>query len=167
MGFWFQVPNELNEELQLSSVKKTKNLDELIRSACDGEFQMKKFLSKESERFLQVERFCFSSEENVLTFSQRLATMKFKHVATTFDDVQLSMNKPTENSSLPIWKCSIEIRQTNVKSVCQRLVHERFLWDDYFAESRVVEKIDDDKEIVQYVLNFLDSLPVGSFCEFR
>ena len=106
-------------------------------------------------------------EKKFLSFPQRLATMKFKHVSTHFDDVQLSMNRPSENSSLPIWKCSIEIRQTNVKAVCQRLVHERFLWDEYFAESRVVEKIDDDKEIVQYVLNFLDSLPVRSFCEFR
>ena len=95
--------------------------------------------------------------------------MKFKTISTNFDDVQLSINKSTENEnfSLPIWKCSIEIRQTNVKSVCQRLVHERFVWDDYFAECRVVEKIDDDKEIVQYVLNLLDCLPVRSFCEFR
>nr|ACF75508.1 START domain containing protein [Philodina roseola] len=141
-----RVPNELNDELQLSTVKKPKNLDELIRKTCNGEFQIKKFLSIESEKFLQ-----------------RLATTKFKNVPTNFDDVHLSLNKTTDF----IWKCSIEIRQTNVKSVCQRLVHERFLWDDSFAESRVVEKIDDDKEIVQYVLNLLESLPVRSFCEFR
>ena len=78
-----------------------------------------------------------------------------------------SANTETEESGLPIWKCSIDIPNSDVKQVCQRIVHEQYLWDEHFAESRVVEKIDDDKEIVQYVLNFLESVPVRSFCEFR
>ena len=109
---------------------------------------------------------------------QRLSTTKFKHVQTNLDGVDVAIHKPsstsmasaaspTDESSLPIWKCSIDIPNSNVKQICQRITHERYLWDTHFAESRTVEKIDDDKEIVQYVLNFLDLVPVRSFCEFR
>ncbi len=78
-----------------------------------------------------------------------------------------SINCDNDEINLPTWKCSIDIPNTNVKQVCQRILHERYLWDNHFAESRTVEKIDDEKEIVQYVLNFLDLVPVRSFCEFR
>jgi hypothetical protein len=102
--------------------------------------------------------------------------MKFKHVQTTIDDVNVALHRPTnvnivddniDECSLPLWKCSIDIPNSNVKQICQRITNERYLWDTHFAESRTVEKIDDDKEIVQYVLNFLDLVPVRSFCEFR
>jgi hypothetical protein len=103
-----------------------------------------------------------------------LSNVKFKRVQTTVDGVDVSIHKPslasscdTDEINLPTWKCSIDIPNTNVKQVCQRILHERYLWDNHFAESRTVEKIDDDKEIVQYVLNFLDLVPVRSFCEFR
>lgn len=81
------------------------------------------------------------------------------------------MHKPSATSSvdksnLPIWKCSVDIPNTTVKQIHQRILYERYLWDNHFAESRTVEKIDDDKEIVQYVVNFLDFIPVRSFCEF-
>lgn len=104
---------------------------------------------------------------------QRLSNTKFKHVQTNIDGVEVGIHKSSINNcdndeiNLPLWKCSIEIPNTNVKQVCQRILHERYLWDNHFAESRTVEKIDDDKEIVQYVLNFLDLVPVRSFCEFR
>ena len=83
------------------------------------------------------------------------------------------MHKPntppsdTNESSLPIWKCSIDIPNATVKQVHQRIAEERYLWDNYFAESRTIEKIDNDKEILQYVLNFQDLSSIRSFCEFR
>jgi hypothetical protein len=69
--------------------------------------------------------------------------------------------------SLPTWKCSIDIPNANVKQICQRILNERHRWDKNFVETRTVEKIDDEKDIVQYVLNFLDPVPVRSFCEFQ
>lgn len=117
---------------------------------------MKKYLSKDSEQFFQ-----------------QLSNLKFKTIQTNFDGIDVSIHKPSLNNcdnddiNLPLWKCSIDIPNTNVKQVCQRILHERYLWDNHFAESRTVEKIDDEKEIVQYVLNFLDLVPVRSFCEFR
>jgi hypothetical protein len=90
---------------------------------------------------------------------------------TNIDGVNLSMHKPSSTdpneNNLPVWKCSVDIPNTNVKQIYQRISNERYLWDNHFAESRTVEKIDSDKEIVQYVLNFLDLIPVRSFCEFR
>nr|ACD37592.1 START domain containing protein [Philodina roseola] len=145
-----RVPNCLSEDLKLPTARKAKRLDDLVRQSCHGEFHMKKFIAKDSEQFLQ-----------------RLSTTKFKNVQCHFDAVDLAMNKSNEENSLPIWKCSIEIPTTNIKQISQRITHERYLWDPHFAESRTVEKIDDDKEIVQYVLNFLDLVPVRSFCEFR
>ncbi|CAF3752259.1 unnamed protein product [Adineta steineri] len=151
-----RVPNTLSDELKLPTLRKTKRLDDLVRNACNGEFHMKKYITKDSEQFLQ-----------------RLSNTKFKNIQTNIDDVDISIHKPSnvncdnDDINLPTWKCSIDIPNTNVKQVCQRILHERYLWDNHFAESRTVEKIDDDKEIVQYVLNFLDLVPVRSFCEFR
>nr|ACD37564.1 START domain containing protein [Adineta vaga] len=151
-----RVPNSLSEELKLPTSRKTKHLDDLVRHVCNGEFQMKKYITKDSEQFLQY-----------------LSNTKFKNVQTNLTGVDVSIHKPSINTcdsddiNLPVWKCSIDIPNTNVKQVCQRILHERYLWDNHFAESRTVEKIDDDKEIVQYVLNFLDLVPVRSFCEFR
>ena len=56
-----QVPSGLTDELSLPSPKKTKRLDDLIRNACNGDFQMKKYISKDCERFLQVTIDVFSS----------------------------------------------------------------------------------------------------------
>ncbi len=42
---------------------------------------------------------------------------------------------------ITLWKCSIDIPNTNVKQVCQRILHERYLRDNHFAESRTVEKL--------------------------
>ncbi|CAF3726833.1 unnamed protein product [Adineta steineri] len=148
-----RVPSALSDELNLPSARKTKRLDELVRNTCNGEFHIKKFISKNSEQFLQF-----------------LSSTKFKNIQTNIDGVNVSIHKPSSDSdenNLPIWKCSIDIPNTNVKQVYQRILHDRYLWDQNFVESRTVEKIDDDKEIVQYVLNYLDLVPVRSFCEFR
>jgi len=151
-----RVPSSLSDELKLPTTRKTKRLDDLVRNACNGEFHMKKYIAKDSEQFLQ-----------------RLSNTKFKNVQTNLDGVDVAIHKPpitncdNDDINLPTWKCSIDIPNTNVKQVCQRILHERYLWDNHFAESRTVEKIDDEKEIVQYVLNFLDLVPVRSFCEFR
>ncbi|CAF0822484.1 unnamed protein product [Rotaria sordida] len=151
-----RVPNSITDELKLPTTRKTKRLDDLVRNACNGEFHIKKYIAKDSEQFLQC-----------------LSNTKFKNVQTNIDGVHVSIHKPTtincdnDEINVPIWKCSIDIPNTNVKQVSQRILHERYLWDNHFAESRTVEKIDDDKEIVQYVLNFLDLVPVRSFCEFR
>ncbi|CAF1630426.1 unnamed protein product [Rotaria magnacalcarata] len=151
-----RVPSSVTDELKLPTARKTKRLDDLVRTACNGEFHMKKYIAKDSEQFLQ-----------------RLSNTKFKNIPTNLDSVHVAIHKPSsldcdkDEINLPMWKCSIDIPNTNVKQVSQRILHERYLWDNHFAESRTVEKIDDDKEIVQYVLNFLDLVPVRSFCEFR
>ncbi|CAF1318269.1 unnamed protein product [Adineta ricciae] len=151
-----RVPSALNDELNLPSARKTKRLDELVRHTCNGEFHIKKFVSKSSEQFLQ-----------------RISTTKFKAIPTHVDGVSVAVHKPSatlsnaDENNLPIWKCSIDIPDTNVKQVYERIEHDRYLWDKHVAESRTVEKIDEDKEIVQYVLNYLDLVPVRSFCEFR
>ncbi|CAF4540880.1 unnamed protein product [Rotaria sp. Silwood1] len=152
-----RVPSALANELKLPSARKTQRLDELIRNACNGEFHMKKYISKSCEEFLQ-----------------RLSNTKFKNVSTNIDDVNISIHKPSVTSTsdinqhnLPTWKCSIDIPNSDVKQVYQRILHECDLWNNHCAESRTVEKIDDDKEIVQYVINLLDFVPVRSYCEFR
>ena len=49
-----QVPSALCDELQLPSARTTKKLDELVRNECNGEFQLKKYIFKKTEQFLQV-----------------------------------------------------------------------------------------------------------------
>ncbi|CAF1042968.1 unnamed protein product, partial [Didymodactylos carnosus] len=151
-----RVPSVLSSELQLPSQRKTKRLDDLIRNECNGEFLIKKYISKESEQFFQ-----------------QLQNTKYKSVqlpGNDLDIIELGIYKPktttNEVASLPRWKCSIDI-PASIKQVSHRILNERYMWDLNFAESRIVEKLDDDAEIHQYVLNFLDLVPVRSFCEFR
>jgi hypothetical protein len=42
--------------LKLPTARKTKRLDDLVRNACNGEFHMKKYIAKDSEQFLQVQK---------------------------------------------------------------------------------------------------------------
>ncbi|CAF0766045.1 unnamed protein product [Didymodactylos carnosus] len=151
-----RVPSALSEELQLPSQRTTKRLDSLIRSECNGEFLIKEYIAKESERFIQ-----------------QLQNTKYKSVQLPTNDLdinELGIHKQklvrTELAPLPTWKCSVDI-PANIKQVSHRILNERYMWDSNFAESRIVEKLDDDTEILQYVLNFLDLVPVRSFCEFR
>lgn len=96
-----------------------------------------------------------------------MSNLKFKNISTNLDDVNISIHKSSTNSNLPTWKCSIEIPNTSIKQIQQRILLEQYLWDNYFAEGRIIEKIDNDKEIIQYVLNSRDLPSIRSFCEFR
>ena len=51
-----QVPSALSNELKLPSENRTKRLDELVRDECNGDFHLKKYISKKTEQFLQVKR---------------------------------------------------------------------------------------------------------------
>jgi hypothetical protein len=85
-------------------------------------------------------------------------------VVTSVDGVNVSLHKSSVN---PTWKCSIEIPNTSIKQIHQRILYEQYLWQNYFAEGRIIEKIDSEKEIIQYVLNSRDLHSIRSFCEFR
>lgn len=67
-----QVPSSLSDELKLPTNRKTKRLDDLVRNACNGEFHMKKYIAKDSEQFLQVNRSSFvnSRHKSLLAFVQ-------------------------------------------------------------------------------------------------
>jgi hypothetical protein len=148
----------------LPSAKTTKRLDELVRNECNGDFHLKKYISKKTEQFLQVNRNHLFNKKKYLSFYQSLPNLKFKNVSTNLDGVNISVHK---SSNLPTWKCSIEIPNTSIKEIHQKILSEQYLWDNYFAEGRIIEKIDNDKEIIQYVLNSHDLPSIRSFCEFR
>ena len=141
-------------------------MDELVRNECNGDFHLKKFISKKTEQFLQVISDLHLISNPLLSF-QRLSNTKFKTISVNLDDVHVAVHKPSSSDCLPLWKCSIEIANTNVRQVHQRLLYERYLWDRHFAEGRTIEKINNDKEILQYVLNSPDLTSIRSFCEFR
>lgn len=165
-----QVPSTLTDELHLPSGKITKKLDELVRNECNGDFHLKKYISKKTEQFLQVIPHLHLISNSPLSF-QRLSNTKFKTVSVNLDDVHVAVHKPSSSDRrenyLPLWKCSIEIANTSVRQVHQRLLYERYLWDRHFAEGRTIEKINNDREILQYVLNSPDFTSIRSFCEFR
>lgn len=145
-----RIPTNLTNELNLPTSKQMKRLDELVSDECNAEFDLKSYTAKKTEEFLQ-----------------RLSNTKFKTIQTNLDNVHLSMHKSAEQQTLPIWKCSIDIPNTTVKQVQQRILEEQFVWDNQFADTHSVEQIDVDKEILQNVYNFQDLPPVRSFCEFR
>ena len=69
------MPTCLTDELKLPTTRKTQRLDDLVRNSCNGEFHMKKYITKDSEQFLQV-NYCLKmkktkkrSKKNIFLYS--------------------------------------------------------------------------------------------------
>ncbi|XP_014976352.3 stAR-related lipid transfer protein 13 isoform X5 [Macaca mulatta] len=99
---------------------------------------------------------------------QKEAKEKFKGWVTcsSTDNTDLAFKKVGDGNPLKLWKASVEV-EAPPSVVLNRVLRERHLWDEDFVQWKVVETLDRQTEIYQYVLNSMAPHPSRDFVVLR
>ncbi|XP_005883202.1 PREDICTED: stAR-related lipid transfer protein 13 [Myotis brandtii] len=99
---------------------------------------------------------------------QKEAKEKFKGWVTcsSTDNTDLAFKKVGDGNPLKLWKASVEV-EAPPSVVLNRVLRERHLWDEDFVQWKVVETLDKQTEIYQYVLNSMAPHPSRDFVVLR
>jgi len=87
-------------------------------------------------------------------------------VTSCGSDVDVAYKKVGDGHPLRLWKYSVQVSAPPV-DVLERLLRERHLWDDDMIKWRVVQRLDSQTEVFQYVVNMMVPHPTRDFCELR
>ncbi|KAK1168151.1 stAR-related lipid transfer protein 13-like isoform X2 [Acipenser oxyrinchus oxyrinchus] len=82
------------------------------------------------------------------------------------DNTELAYKKVGDGNPLRLWKVSVEV-EAPPSVVLNRVLRERHLWDDDFLQWKVIETLDKQTEIFQYVLNSMAPHPSRDFLVLR
>ncbi|XP_074842537.1 stAR-related lipid transfer protein 13 isoform X2 [Carettochelys insculpta] len=99
---------------------------------------------------------------------QKEAKEKFKGWITcsSIENTDLAYKKVGDGNPLRLWKASVEV-EAPPSVVLNRILRERHLWDEDFLQWKVVETLDKQTEIYQYVLNSMAPHPGRDFVVLR
>lgn len=78
----------------------------------------------------------------------------------------LALLQVGDGNPLRLWKASVEV-EAPPSVVLNRVLRERHLWDEDFLQWKVVESLDKQTEVYQYVLNSMAPHPVRDFVVLR
>ncbi|XP_036027817.1 stAR-related lipid transfer protein 13 isoform X3 [Onychomys torridus] len=106
--------------------------------------------------------------EHLVQGLQKEAREKFKGWVTcsSLDNTDLAFKKVGDGNPLKLWKASVEV-EAPPSVVLNRVLRERHLWDEDFVQWKVVETLDRQTEIYQYVLNSMAPHPSRDFVVLR
>nr|XP_042698739.1 stAR-related lipid transfer protein 13 isoform X1 [Chrysemys picta bellii]XP_042698740.1 stAR-related lipid transfer protein 13 isoform X1 [Chrysemys picta bellii] len=106
--------------------------------------------------------------ESLMQNLQKDAKEKFKGWITcsSIENTDLAYKKVGDGNPLRLWKASVEV-EAPPSVVLNRVVRERHLWDEDFLQWKVVETLDKQTEIYQYVLNSMAPHPGRDFVVLR
>uniref|UniRef100_A0A4X1TAJ0 StAR-related lipid transfer protein 13 n=1 Tax=Sus scrofa TaxID=9823 RepID=A0A4X1TAJ0_PIG len=106
--------------------------------------------------------------EHLVQGLQREAKEKFKGWVTcsSADNTDLAFKKVGDRHPLRLWKASVEV-EAPPSVVLSRVLRERHLWDEDFVQWKVVETLDKQTEVYQYVLNSMAPHPSRDFVVLR
>ncbi|XP_077864300.1 rho GTPase-activating protein 7-like [Saccoglossus kowalevskii] len=79
---------------------------------------------------------------------------------------ELAYKKVGDGHPLRLWKCTVEVEAPPTE-LLHRILRERHLWDDDFVKWRIVEKLDQQTEVLQYVSNSMAPHPSRDYCTLR
>ncbi|XP_053921255.1 rho GTPase-activating protein 7 isoform X1 [Cuculus canorus] len=85
---------------------------------------------------------------------------------STSEQAELAYKKVCEGPPLRLWKTTIEIPATP-EDVLNRLLKEQHLWDEDLIDSKVIEPLDSQTDIYQYVQNSMAPQPARDFVVLR
>lgn len=85
---------------------------------------------------------------------------------STSEQAELAYKKACEGPPLRLWKTTIEIAATP-EEVLNRLLKEQHLWDEDLIDSKVIEPLDSQTDIYQYVQNSMAPHPARDFVVLR
>ncbi|KAM6447537.1 stAR-related lipid transfer protein 13 isoform 3-T3 [Liasis olivaceus] len=93
---------------------------------------------------------------------------KFKGWVTcsSTENTDLSYKKVGDGNPLRLWKASVEV-EAPPSVVLNRVLRERHLWDEDFLQWKIIETLDKQTEIYQYVLNSMAPHPTRDFLVLR
>ncbi|CAI5773076.1 stAR-related lipid transfer protein 13 isoform X2 [Podarcis lilfordi] len=96
------------------------------------------------------------------------AKEKFKGWVTcsSTENTDLCYKKVGDGNPLRIWKASVEV-EAPPSVVLNRVLRERHLWDEDFLQWKVIETLDKQTEVYQYVLNSMAPHPARDFLVLR
>ncbi|XP_036687981.1 stAR-related lipid transfer protein 13 isoform X3 [Balaenoptera musculus] len=106
--------------------------------------------------------------EHLIQGLQKEAKEKFKGWVTcsNTDNTDLAFKKVGDGHPLRLWKASVEV-EAPPSVVLNRVLRERHLWDEDFVQWKVVETLDKQTEIYQYVQNSMAPHPSRDFLVLR
>ncbi|XP_021141851.2 stAR-related lipid transfer protein 13 isoform X1 [Columba livia] len=106
--------------------------------------------------------------ESLMQNLQKEAKEKFKGWVTcsSTENTELAYKKVGDGNPLRLWKASVEV-EAPPSVVLNRVLRERHLWDEDFLKWKVVESLDKQTEVYQYVLNSMAPHPVRDFVVLR
>ncbi|XP_053907004.1 stAR-related lipid transfer protein 13 isoform X2 [Cuculus canorus] len=106
--------------------------------------------------------------ESLMQNLQKEAKEKFKGWVTysSTENTELAYKKVGDGNPLRLWKASVEV-EAPPSVVLNRVLRERHLWDEDFLQWKVVETLDKQTEVYQYVLNSMAPHPVRDFVVLR
>lgn len=106
--------------------------------------------------------------EHLVQGLQKEAKEKFKGWVTCSspDNTDLAFKKVGDGNPLKLWKAAVEV-EAPPSVVLNRVLRERHLWDEDFVQWKVVETLDRQTEIYQYVLNSMVPHPSRDFVVLR
>ncbi|XP_048840594.1 stAR-related lipid transfer protein 8 isoform X2 [Brienomyrus brachyistius] len=106
--------------------------------------------------------------EDSIQCLQREMTEKSKkwHVKPAPENTELSYRKVGNGHPFRLWKVSTEV-EAPPTTVLHRILRERHLWDDDLLHSRVVEALEDNTEVFQYVTDSMAPHPRRDFVVLR
>ncbi|XP_062910371.1 stAR-related lipid transfer protein 13 isoform X4 [Mobula hypostoma] len=106
--------------------------------------------------------------ENLMQNLQKEAREKFKGWVSCPcpDNIELAYKKVGDGHPLRLWKVSIEV-EAPPAVVLNRVLRERHLWDDDLLQWKIIEALDKQTEVFQYVLNSMAPHPSRDFVILR
>ncbi|KFO33367.1 StAR-related lipid transfer protein 13 [Fukomys damarensis] len=106
--------------------------------------------------------------EHLVQGLQKEAKEKFKGWVTCAspNNTDLAFKKVGDGNPLKLWKAAVEV-EAPPAVVLNRVLRERHLWDEDFVQWKVVETLDRQTEIYQYVLNSMAPHPSRDFVVLR
>ncbi|KAM6132583.1 LOW QUALITY PROTEIN: rho GTPase-activating protein 7 [Pterocles gutturalis] len=85
---------------------------------------------------------------------------------STSEQAELAYKKVCEGPPLRLWKTTIEI-PAMPEDILNRLLKEQHLWDEDLIDSKVIEPLDSQTDIYQYVQNSMAPHPARDFVVLR
>ncbi|KAF7250854.1 Rho GTPase-activating protein 7 [Varanus komodoensis] len=106
--------------------------------------------------------------ENIIQNLCKEAKEKLKGWVTcpSIENTELCSRKVGDGNPLRLWKASVEV-EAPPSVVLNRVLRERHLWDEDFLQWKVIETLDKQTEIYQYVLNSMAPHPSRDFLILR
>ncbi|CAH1777028.1 unnamed protein product [Owenia fusiformis] len=86
--------------------------------------------------------------------------------STMATNIDLSYKKVGDGHPLRLWKCCVDLEAPPIE-VLNRVLRERQTWDEDLLKWRVIDRLDKNTEIFQYVTNSMAPHPTRDYCELR